>query len=402
MLHRACSDHPFPCTLSAISSSCRTLIFDAPATRAIERHEDQVTKLAAFVSTPKSLPRQLRRPRILGHYRLSVGSAFSVPSSSSQEEQVTMYVPEGEQERRNLETPNNAMAVISDGNFTPLPHYVDCKWEALSGALKEEFIIRADEVVSYVLNTIAPSQQQQLWEGVVKQHCSVENKINNITINVGLEAILLAYNECSNRLTKTQILSLISDRFSQSELQQLLPGISLRQVKNARKHASEHGCGEPKTRNEIFRCRLNMEKVRDFIKFFSRSTFLQDIAFGTKTLKLSSGERIPIPSVVHTMTASKIIYLYHEPLKEHTCFHLLEVCGVSKQKSLQGFDNTPTTGEEAFKTIASIVENLGRHGVSATWTRDTLRSLRAVVCKIRTILKSRCHTISPKWLKIGM
>ena len=29
-------------------------------------------------------------------------------------------------------------------------------------------------------------------------------------------------------------------------------------------------------------------------------------------------------------------------------------------------------------------------------------ALRAVVCKIRTILKSHCHTISPNWLKIGM
>ena len=257
-----------------------------------------------------------------------------------------MFLPEGERERRNLETLNNAMAVISDGNFTLLPHYVDCKWEALSGALKEEFIIRADEVVSYVLNTIAPSQQEQLWEGVVKRHCSVDHKINNITIDVGLEAILLAYNECSNRSTKTQILSLISDRFSQSELQQLLPGISLHQVKNARKHASEQGRGEPKTGNEIFRCRLNMEKVRDFIEFFSRSTFLQDVAFGTKTLKLSSGDRIPIPSVVRTMTTSKIIYLYHkecrehgvEPLRECTCFRLLEVCSASKQKSLQGLD----------------------------------------------------------------
>ena len=72
-----------------------------------------------------------------------------------------MYLPEGERERRNLETLNNAMAVISDGNFTPLHHYVDCKWEALSGASKEKFIIRADEVVFYVLNTIASSQQEQ-------------------------------------------------------------------------------------------------------------------------------------------------------------------------------------------------------------------------------------------------
>ena len=155
-----CSDHPFPCTISAICSSCRTLIVDAPATPAIERHEEQVTKLAAFASTPKSLPRQLRPPRISTHYRLSVGSAFSVPSSSSQEEQVSMYLPEGERERRNLETLKNAMAVITDGNFTSLPHYVDCNWEELSGASKEEFIIRADEVVSYVLNTISPSQQE--------------------------------------------------------------------------------------------------------------------------------------------------------------------------------------------------------------------------------------------------
>ena len=48
-----------------------------------------------------------------------------------------------------------------------------------------------------------------------------------------------------------------------------------------------------------------MEKVRDLIEFFFRSTFLEDVAFGTKTLKLSSGERIPITSVVRAMTASE-------------------------------------------------------------------------------------------------
>ena len=121
-----------------------------------------MTTLAAFVSAPKSLVRQLCPPHVSAHYRLSAGSAFSVPSSSSQEEQVSTYLPEGERERKNLETLNNAMAVISDGNSTPLPHYVDCKWETLSGGSKEEFIIRADKVVSYVLNTIAPSQQEQL------------------------------------------------------------------------------------------------------------------------------------------------------------------------------------------------------------------------------------------------
>lgn len=96
LLYSMCSHHPFPCTLSAICSSCRTLIVDAPATGAIERHlEDQVMKLAAFVSTPKSLSRQLCPPHTSAHYRLSVGSAFSIPSSSSQEEQISMYLPSG-------------------------------------------------------------------------------------------------------------------------------------------------------------------------------------------------------------------------------------------------------------------------------------------------------------------
>ena len=146
-----------------------------------------------------------------------------------------------------------------------------------------------------------------------------------------------------------------------------------------------------------------MEKVRDFIEFSSRSTFLQDVAFGIKTLKLSSGERIPIPSVIRTMTASKIIYLYHEecrehgvePLKERTCFRLLEVCSVSKQKSLHGLDNTSTTGEEALETIASIVENLGGHGAGATWTRDTLRSLSAGKNYLKSIYKSHLGPEEP-------
>ena len=146
-----------------------------------------------------------------------------------------------------------------------------------------------------------------------------------------------------------------------------------------------------------------MEKVRDLIEFFSRSTSLQDEAFGTKTLKLSSGEKIPIPSVVRAMTAPKIIYLCHEecrehgeePLKERTCFRLLEVCSASKQKSLQGLDNTSTTDEEAFETIASIVENLGRHGVRATWTRHTLRSLSAGKNYLKSANNSHLGPVEP-------
>lgn len=103
------------------------------------------------------------------------------------------------------------------------------------------------------------------------------------------------------------------------------------------------------------------------------------------------------------MTASKIIYLYHEecyehgvePLKERTCFRLLEVCSASKQKFLQGLDNMSKTGEEAFETIVSIVENLGRHGANATWTRDTLWSLSAGKNYLKSVYKSHLESEEP-------
>ena len=67
-----------------------------------------------------------------------------------------------------------------------------------------------------------------------------------------------------------------------------------------------------------------MKKVNEFIDFISRSTLLQDVAFGTKKLKLNSGETMSIPAFVRTMTASKILYLYQEECKQEGKLLLIE------------------------------------------------------------------------------
>ncbi|KAK3738657.1 hypothetical protein QZH41_007870 [Actinostola sp. cb2023] len=138
-------------------------------------------------------------------------------------------------------------------------------------------------------------------------------------------------------------------------------------------------------KKQIFRCRLDMKKVKEFVDFISRSTFLQDVAFGTKTLKLTSGESILIPALVRTMTTTKIVHLYQEecksehmePLKEHTCSRIIEMCSASKQKSLQGLDNTSTAGAEAFEMLDKLVDNLARNGAGVSWGREIGRALTA-------------------------
>ena len=145
------------------------------------------------------------------------------------------------------------------------------------------------------------------------------------------------------------------------------------------------GAGGTKVPEKLLRCRLDMDRVREVILFISRSTFLQDVAFGTNKLKLNSGVTLPIPAVVRTMTTTKIIHLYQqeckqvgkEPLNDRTCFRIMQVCSASKQKSLQGLNNTSTAGIEAFEKLETLVETLATNGAGATRGRETAQRLWA-------------------------
>ena len=53
-----------------------------------------------------------------------------------------------------------------------------------------------------------------------------------------------------------------------------------------------------------------------FLDFISRPNFVQDVAYGTKTLKLSNVERMEIPNVVRTVIVSRIVDLYQQYCQE--------------------------------------------------------------------------------------
>ena len=95
----------------------------------------------------------------------------------------------------------------------------------------------------------------------------------------------------------------------------MIPGLSKWRIDQARLHATEVGKGQPPLERLIYRTRIDPVKVDHFINYISRPEFIQDVAFGTKTLKLDSGERvtIPKPAVIRTMLPSRIIsqYLLH-------------------------------------------------------------------------------------------
>ena len=82
-------------------------------------------------------------------------------------------------------------------------------------------------------------------------------------------------------------LFLHANDFSRIELQKLIPGLRAWRDE-ARQHAIEAGRGQLGHENPIFRTRIDPVKVDHFINYISRPDLLQDVAFGTKTLKLDS------------------------------------------------------------------------------------------------------------------
>ena len=87
---------------------------------------------------------------------------LSAATSSSQEDETIVYLPDEERKKINLDSLNYALGVISESKVQPIQHYLDLAWNTLSCDAKEEHTRNAVEAVSLVLRALAPSQEENL------------------------------------------------------------------------------------------------------------------------------------------------------------------------------------------------------------------------------------------------
>ena len=145
-----------------------------------------------------------------------------------------------------------------------------------------------------------------------------------IEADYSIHALAAAYRQSEARVTKMQILSIIVDIFPQQQIQDLLPEITKYQLFQAKKHLISYGRGQPLPAVPKYRVSVTLPKIDHFIGFISSPHFVQDVAHGTRTLKLSSGETISMPNVVRNMVAARIIKQYVSYCKEIEFNHLSE------------------------------------------------------------------------------
>ena len=222
------------------------------------------------------------------------------------------------------------------------------------------------------LSVISPGQEQKLWNAVRKEptiHSEELPTMRRKSFDPSspiIDSLVKAYEQAVSWQTKRQILSIFANDFSRSELMTLIPSLSKWKIDQARQNASDIGKGREVPSEPIYRTRISPSQVQHFVDFISRPEMVQDVAFGTKTLKLDSGDSIIIPAVVRTMIPSRIIEQYQsycaqnnfEPAGKRSLYRMIDVCAASMQKSLQGLDNTTAEGTEAIDNMSELVNTL--------------------------------------------
>ena len=237
-----------------------------------------------------------------------------------------------------LSTYNTTMHLVaekSNAEHTPLAFQLDVPWESASSEAKSQCVEKASEDCLLVCNMVAPESGAQLYEALASQR--------GMEPSSDLEALMMAYRNAKTSGLRTQILSIYAFKYPIPVLMKLhepYEKLTRYQVKRARKHAKLYGPGTIPENEPKHRTRLDMGKVDHFLEFANRPYFYQDVAYGSRILKLDSGEKIPMPNVVRTVTRSTMVKQYQSfceeesfnPWSRSTLFKILDVREASQRR----------------------------------------------------------------------
>ena len=178
------------------------------------------------------------------------------------------------------------------------------------------------------LECIAPGQSHELFE-LISSHKDKQNTV--LTKNKIIQKLITLYQNSNLGVTQLEILSIFVQDYCNSKLKEIIPGLTMWRTDEARKHAALYGPGTTKEIPKTHRTHMSPIKVDHFIHFISQPHFPQDVAFGTRNLKLASGTTIAIPNIIRTFTSSRLVDLAtceennFESLARSTLFSILKV-----------------------------------------------------------------------------
>ena len=221
--------------------------------------------------------------KIFSHFQLEERTSDSGERASSQssqssgsipEQEISIWLDEREEQNQKRITLNSAFSTLSDGRVSPLQSTLNTEWDDVSGTQQKYYLRKAKELIQSTLTVISPGQEDQIWRSLRQEPHLVLSKDSTKPKQFDIEsdlmdALVKAHNEAQSWQTKRQILSLFANDFSRAELQRTLPGLTKWQIDQARDHATKSGRGQPIPERQIFRTRIDNDKIDHFLDFVS-------------------------------------------------------------------------------------------------------------------------------------
>ena len=322
-------------------------------------------------------------------FKTPMDKAIPIPPTPVGAMDSTLFSPSALPELSQMESPKvtpreslNAFLVSRD--VSPIRTVMKTSWHAAADRTKRHYLRKARQVIHATLEEIAPESSEELLRAVQGSSMGGESDLDSTL----LEALVECYHNADHWSNRRQILSIIADKVSFTTLQKWIPGISRYRFSIARHHRLLHGRGSEVPQRDITqtRMRASPEQLDHFLAFITSSKAIQDLPFGEKTLKLSSGAEIKIPKVIRTSVPEQIVKQYERycaeigyssPLSRSSNLRILKVCSASMRKSLQGLDYFSADGAKAFDDLHEIVEKLGdRYQRGMPWSSEMSKKLK--------------------------
>ena len=275
----------------------------------------------------------------------------------------------------------NLNRFLAARDVSPIRTSMASSWDTASERTKRRYIRKGKLVALATLEELAPTNSEMLLS-VIKSKAQESGEMDSSL----LQALVECYENCNHWSTRRQILSIIADKVSFPTLQKWIPDLSRYRFNMARHHLLLHGRGTELPLQKQTRTKVSPEKLDHFLTFITSPTIVQDLPFGEKKLKLSSGFEIKIPNVIRMSIPEQIIKQYQSycaetrfssPLSHSTLCRILKVCSASTRKSLQGLDYLSAEGAKGFDDMIEVVEKLGDNIVQGfSWSKEVIRMLK--------------------------
>lgn len=245
------------------------------------------------------------------------------------------------------------------------------RWEEAGARTRRNNVKKAKDVIVAVLDVITPGDAAQLWDAVQSSMLVDKELVSGESVDRKyLEALAETYKNASSWDTRRQVLSIMADLVPFKRLQRYLPGVTEYRVKVARQHKHVFGRGVPLPTNYSPRMRVDPNQLDHFLTFITGPHIIQDLPFGQKYLKLSTGEVLETPNVIRNMIPERIVMQYtkyceevgFQPFGRTTMLTILANCSATVRKSLQGIDYIAAEGSQGFDDLCHVVNRLEECG----------------------------------------